>query len=104
MNADPVSWLVIEPGWDVVAADGTRIGSVHEVVGDTGKDIFNGLAVSPGLLRSSKYVPAERVAAIVEGRVELELSADEFERLDEHGEQPPSARIDSDTTDIEPGR
>ena len=104
MSSDPVSWLVIEHGWDVVASDGTQVGTVHEVVGDTGTDIFNGLAVSPGLLRSSKYVPAERVGTIVDGRVELDLSAAEFERLDEHGEQPPSARLDSDTTEIEPGR
>ena len=104
MSADRVSWLVIESGWDVVASDGAQVGTVHEVIGDSGKDIFNGLAVSPGLLRSSKYVPAERVASIVDGRVELDFPAAEFERLDEHGEQPPSARLDSDTTEIEPGR
>jgi hypothetical protein len=101
---DPVSWLVIEPGWDVVGRDGEELGTVHEVIGDSGKDIFNGLAVSPGLLRSSKYVPAERVATIVDGRVELDLSVEEFERLGEHGEQPPSAEIRADTTEIEPER
>ncbi|MDQ3822678.1 MAG: PRC-barrel domain-containing protein [Actinomycetota bacterium] len=104
MTSDPVSWLVIEHGWDVVGSDGARLGTIHEVVGDTGKDIFNGLAVSPGLLRSSKYVPAERVAGIVAGRVELDVSAAEFERLDDHGDQPTSARLDSDTTEIEPER
>jgi hypothetical protein len=60
--------------------------------------------VSPGLLKSSKYVPAERVRTIVEGRVELDLSGAEFERLDAHGEQPPSAEIRADTTEIEPDR
>ena len=100
--SDPVSWLVIEPGWDVVAAGGEKLGTVHEVIGDTGIDIFDGLAVSPGLLKSSKYVPAERVGSITEGRVELDLSAAEFERLGDHGEQPPSSRIRADTTEIEP--
>ena len=104
MSGDPVSWFVIEPGWKVLGRDGEELGTVHEVVGDTGKDIFNGLAVSPGLLKSSKYVPAERVAQIVEGRVELALTGDEFEHLDEHGEQPPSAEIRADTTQIEPER
>ena len=104
MTRDPVSWLVIEPGWEVVARDGTELGSVHEVIGDTGKDIFNGLAVSPGLLKGSKYVPAERVSAIVEGRVELDVSSEEFDRLSEHGEQPPSAEIRADTTTLEPER
>lgn len=101
---DPVSWLVIEPGWKVVASDGEHLGSVHEVIGDTGKDIFNGLAVSPGLLKSSKYVPAERVSQIVDGQVELDLAVADFERLGEHGEQPTSAEIRADTTQIEPDR
>ena len=98
--SDPVSWLVIERGWTVVAADGAQVGTVHEVVGDTGKDIFNGLAVSPGLLRSSRYVPAERVRSITEGRIELDVTSEDFARLDEHGEQRPSAEIRADTTDL----
>ncbi len=99
---DPVAWLLIEKGWRVTAADGTEVGRVAELVGDTGADIFNGLSVSPGLLRANRYVPAERVARITEGLVELDLGAGEFERLDEHGEVPPSAEIRPDTTDIHP--
>ena len=47
MSADPVSWLLVEHGWKVVAADDAAVGTVQEVIGDTGKDIFNGLSVSP---------------------------------------------------------
>lgn len=97
---DPISWFLIEKGWDVVGRDGHELGSVHEVVGDSDKDIFNGLAVSPGFLRSARYVPAERVGTIVEGRVELDLDQDEFGRLDEHGDVPPSVDIRPDTTDL----
>ena len=79
----PVSWLVVEPGWAVTASDGTQVGRVQEVLGDSTNDIFNGLAVSTGLL-SSRYVPAERVRAIAEGRVELDLTPDEVDALDEH--------------------
>jgi hypothetical protein len=100
LSPEPVSWLVIERGWKVLARNGEELGEVHEVVGDSGKDIFNGLAVSPGILKSSRYVPAERVGAIWDGTVELELSVDEFDRLDEHGEQPPSEEIRADTTDL----
>jgi hypothetical protein len=99
MNA-PVSWLMIEPGWRVVAADGSELGKVHEIVGDSGEDIFNGLAVSPGILRGSRYVPAERVAAIVEGEVRLDIRAQDLERFDEHGDQPPSTEIRPDTTEL----
>jgi hypothetical protein len=90
---DPVSWFVIERGWDVVSSDGKELGTVHEVIGDTGVDIFDGLAVFPGLLKTMKYVPSERVHTIVEGIVELDVTAKEFERLGDHGEQAPGAGI-----------
>jgi len=92
-GADPVSWLVVEHGWRVVAADGAAIGTVAEVIGDTGKDIFNGLSVTPGLLKRAKYVPAEQVAEIAEGEVRLAVTKDEFEQLGEHEEPPASAEI-----------
>jgi hypothetical protein len=92
-DADPVSWLVVETGWRVVAADGTAVGNVEEVIGDTGDDIFNGLSVSAGLLKRPKYVPAEQVAEIREGEVHLALSKDGFEALGEHDEPPESAEI-----------
>lgn len=91
--SDPASWLIVEPGWTVVAADGSVVGKVEEIVGDTGKDIFNGLAVSTGVLSKPKYVPAERVSEIVDGEVRLDLPEDAIERLDDHDPQPPSAEF-----------
>jgi hypothetical protein len=91
--ADPVSWLLIEPGWTVVAADGSEVGKVEEIVGDTGKDIFNGLAVSTHVLGKPKYVPSERVRRITDGSVELDLDTDAIDRLDEHELQPPSEQF-----------
>ena len=77
-DGDPASWLVVEPGWKVVDADGREVGQVEEVVGDPDDDIFNGLTVSSGLLKTARYVPAERVAEITEGRVRLDLRGDEL--------------------------
>ena len=102
MAADPVSWKVIEPGWSVIAADGEELGTVHEVLGDSTADIFNGLSVSPGVLRSSRYVPSEQVEEIVERRVRLALTAAEFDTLDDAAPVPPSAEIRADTTDLGP--
>jgi hypothetical protein len=95
MADDPVSWLLIEPGWAVVGKDGTEVGKVEEIVGDTGEDIFNGLSIATGLLGKPKYVPSERVRAITEGRVELDLSAENIDALDEHDLQPPSEQFRS---------
>ena len=96
MSGDPVSWLVIEPGWEVVDSEGGHLGKVHETVGDTGNDIFNGLAVSPGLLKPARYVPAEIVGEIEEGRVQLTISQDEFDALSDHEEPPPSEQFRAD--------
>jgi hypothetical protein len=90
---DPVSWFLIEPGWKVTGSDGAELGTVHEVTGDSSLDIFDGLAVKPGLLGKTRYVPAELVAEIVEGEVRLSVGQDEFERLDEHSSPPPAEQI-----------
>ena len=87
-NADRVSWFLIEPGWKVVDGKGNEIGRVEEVIGDSGADIFNGLAVSTGLLSDARYVPSESVKEITEGCILLDLSHDDVKQLDKH-EQPP---------------
>ena len=79
----PVSWLVIESGWTVCAKDGTKVGGVEEVVGAPEEDIFNGLVVATGFF-ATRYVPAERVRAISEGRVDLDLTAAEVDALPKH--------------------
>jgi hypothetical protein len=84
---DPVSWFLIEPGWTVVDADGGEVGRVDEVIGDSNADIFNGLAVSTGLLGGAHYVPAESVKRITEGRIELDLGQREVKQLEKY-EQP----------------
>ena len=84
MSPDPASWLVIERGWKVVGRDGDELGSVEEVLGDEGKDIFNGLTVARGFFSSARYVPAERVAAIETGQIVVDLGVDEFERLEDY--------------------
>jgi uncharacterized protein YrrD len=88
MSADPVAWLVIEHGWKVVGRDGGELGTVAEVVGDTSNDIFSGISVAAGLLRRPRFLPAERVTQIVEGRVEVDLDQRAFDRLAEHEPLP----------------
>ena len=78
----------MEPGWEVVDSAGESVGKIDEVLGDKNRDIFDGLAVSTGLVGKPKYVPAERVGEIREDRVQLELSADEVERLEPYEPEP----------------
>jgi hypothetical protein len=94
--AEPVSWFLIEKHWKVVGADGKEIGKVEEVVGDSSHDIFSGLTVGTGLLHKPHFVPAEVVAAILEGEVRLSIGRDEFERLEEYQEPPPTKQVQPD--------
>ena len=86
---DPVAWIVVDQGWEVVSSDGQKVGTVDEVLADQNADIFDGLAVAPGLLKKPKYVPAERVGEIIEGRVTLALTKAEFDALDESDKNVP---------------
>ena len=97
MPGDPVSWFVIEPGWKVVAADGTEVGRVEEVVGDADKDIFSGIAISSGvvtgLFGKATFVPAERIRSITEGEITLDVPPDRMDEFDEHEPAPPPEQI-----------
>jgi uncharacterized protein YrrD len=78
--ADPLSWTMIEQGWSVVDPSGSEIGRVNDVLGDEDADIFNGLEILTGAFAKKKYVPAESVGDIVEGRVELLVTKEDVKR------------------------
>jgi len=91
--ADPVAWIMIEPGWLVRDADGKEIGRVHEVTGDENADIFDGLTIKHGILNKDKYVPSEHVAAIRVGEVVLDIRHDAVESLETFTEPAPEEQV-----------
>jgi hypothetical protein len=89
VNEQPVSWLLIEKGWEVVGSDGEHVGKVEEVEGEG--DIFSGLLVSTHLLGKPRMVSADQVAEIDDdGRIHLSISSDEAKRLEEHEPSEPA--------------
>jgi hypothetical protein len=94
---DPVSWLMIRPGWKVYAADGAEVGQIDEVAGDDGHDIFDGLAIAASAFGKPKYVPSEQVGQIVEGEVHLTLTHAQVDALGEYLEPATSAEIEPDS-------
>jgi hypothetical protein len=93
--ADPVSWFLIEPGWRVEDVEGTEVGRVLEVAGDSHSDIFDGLVIASSAFDTPRYVPSEQVAEIVEGRVRLSLDRGAIEGLPGYKEPPVEETIDS---------
>ncbi len=70
----PVSWLLIRFGWKVLSSDGEQIGRVWHVRAERSRDIFNGLTYVAGV-SLPKYVPAEDIAEIRRGVVQLKRSS-----------------------------
>ena len=95
--ADPVSWLMIRPGWKVLAADGSDVGKVDEVVGDDTMDIFSGVAIATSAFGKPRYVPAEQIAGIYEDEVHLTLTREQAEHLGEYLEPATTATIEPDS-------
>ena len=73
--SDPVSWLQIEQGWNVITSDGVVVGSVAQVEGDKQSDIFDGLAVESVQSQEIRYVPGEQVGTIHPGEVTLKIAS-----------------------------
>ncbi len=94
--ADPVSWLMIEPGWQVVDTRGEELGRIEAVTGDSNADIFDGLSVASGILSRPKYVPAEQVGEITQGTVALTLDRAAFDALGEYDEPAESIDVEPD--------
>lgn len=65
VSGDPVSWLLVEPGWTVYDARGEKVGKVKEVLGDLQADIFHGLRVA------DEEILADRIAEIHDGHIHL---------------------------------
>jgi hypothetical protein len=87
---------MIRPGWKVYSSDGAEVGQVDEIAGDDHADIFDGLAVATSALGQPKYVPAEKVATITEGRIDLSLTRAEVEGTGDFLEPATSAEIEPD--------
>ena len=95
--ADPVSWLQIQQGWNVVSSDGVSVGTVAQVEGDKQSDIFDGLAVIHAGEKQLRYVPGEIVSTIYPGEVTLKIASAEAATLEPFQAAPP-------TTTFRPGK
>jgi hypothetical protein len=81
---DPISYLALKSGTDVMSADGERVGVVEHVLADEEADIFDGIVIDtqlgPGGLR---FADAPQVTEIREDAVVLAVPAAEVEGLPE---------------------
>jgi hypothetical protein len=90
--SDPVSWLQIEQGWNVVTSDGVTVGVIAQLEGDKQSDIFNGLAFESAQSAQILYVVAEQVGAIYPGEVTLTIASADTAKLEPFRASPPETK------------
>jgi sporulation protein YlmC with PRC-barrel domain len=89
-DGDPVSWRGLVYGTPVVASDGTRVGSVREVLGSDAEDIFHGLRVrleGPADASRDVMIPADAIEALGTADVRVARSASEIRGLPAYDEE-----------------
>lgn len=73
--------MMITRGMTVKGTDGD-LGTVAEVVADTGVDVFRGIVLSHGFLSTKHgFVPADKVLSVEQNTVRVGLSKSEAEQL-----------------------
>jgi uncharacterized protein YrrD len=96
---DPVSYLVLPEGTDVVSADGRKVGTVEHVLAVPEADVFDGVIVDtqtgPG---GHRFADAEQIASVHERGIVLTLSAEQAEKLPEPSANPASMDTSPDDT------
>jgi hypothetical protein len=96
---NPVSYLVLDDGTDVLSSDGHKVGTVEHVLADADADVFDGVIVDmragPG---GHRFADADQIATIHERGVVLALDQDAAHRLPEPAANPATMDAGPDDT------
>ena len=82
MVVGDLHWTEISEGWPVIGRGGHPLGRIVQVMGDREHDAFRGVTVNGVRWGGERLIPADRVARIASGRVEVAVAADELARFD----------------------
>jgi sporulation protein YlmC with PRC-barrel domain len=78
-----VAWRAIIYGSPVLAADGTTVGTVREVLGSDQEDVFHGIRLAPEHIDHDVVIPADRVTSITRATIGTNLTPLEVSGLPE---------------------
>jgi hypothetical protein len=85
-NEAAASWRTIRYGCPVLAADGSTLGTVAEVLGSDAEDLFHGIRLRRPGTRSDLVVPSNDVTEITPDHVATELTAADLAALGAYDE------------------
>jgi hypothetical protein len=90
---DPISYMALDEGTRVFAADGTEVGHVARVLADDAEDVFDGIVIAHHLGHEA-FADADQVAAIHQRGVTLSVSGAEAQSLPRPSHNPAVMEVD----------
>jgi len=86
---DPISYLTLQAGTEVLSSDGERLGVVEHVLSDDATSIFDGIVIDTGMGPGGhRFVDAPEVAEMRADAVILTLAAADAQHLPSPGRNP----------------
>jgi hypothetical protein len=98
-SGEPISYIALEEGTPVLAADGDAVGKVAHVLADVEDDIFDGIVIDTTWLPGSQvFADASQVDEIRTDAVTLKLDAEASRSLPEPSANPAVLEAGPDDT------
>jgi PRC-barrel domain protein len=86
-DSGPISWRSVVYGTRVVSSDDGRVGTVREVLGSDGEDIFHGLRVTLAGGHRDVLLPADDVESLSAEEIRSDLTRAEIDALPAYDEE-----------------
>lgn len=85
-DEDAIAWRAVKYGTPVVTKDGTKVGTVHEMLGSDEEDIFHGVRVAADK-HHDVMIAASDITSMTSPAVTTSMTADEVASLPEYREE-----------------
>jgi hypothetical protein len=96
-TGEPISYMALEEGTEVVSADGQALGKVTHVLADVDDDIFDGIVIDATWLPGGHvFADASQVGEIRTEQVTLKLDAAACQSLPRPSENPAAMEVGPD--------
>jgi hypothetical protein len=86
-DSQPIAWRGLVYGTAVLASDGSRVGTVKEVLGSDEEDIFHGLRIALDGGKREVMVEADDIDLLSDSGVRLGLTADQVRALPDYDDE-----------------
>ena len=80
-DSDPIGWRAVVYDTPVTAEDGTRIGTVREMLGSDAEDIFHGIRVALAGAKRDVMIDSGAVTALTTTEIRTNLMRSEIDAL-----------------------